>query len=79
MSEPMSTELKTAIKSIERLCGEVELVSYGLAPNPTGFCYEVIETKYRDASEMQLMLRKLEDALEALNHKDTRTIIELYL
>ena len=30
------------MRELEQLC-EIEFMSYGLAPNPTGYCYELID------------------------------------
>jgi len=35
--EQMNKDLKNCIRIIESLCGDIELVSFGLAPNPNGF------------------------------------------
>lgn len=35
---------------LEERCG-VEIVSYGLAPNPTGYCYEIINDDRYESME----------------------------
>jgi hypothetical protein len=80
MSDTMSQNLKDAITAIESLVGEAELVSYGLAPNTNGFCYEVFKRqRYSTAGQLRTKLNRLDATLEALNHRDTQSIIELYL
>lgn len=34
-------DIKKLVTLLERYCGDIEIVSYGLAPNPFGFCYEI--------------------------------------
>jgi hypothetical protein len=80
MSDTMSQNLKDAITAIESLVGEAELISYGLAPNSSGFCYEVYERqRYSTTGQLRTKLKRLDATLEALNHRDTQSIIELYL
>lgn len=70
----MTARVKHVIKILEELCGDVELVSYGLAPNSDGFCYEVIndDVKYVD-------LKRLDEALDSLTSVDEEIIKDLYL
>lgn len=65
--------LRNCIRILESLCGDVELVSYGLAPNPNGFCYE----KHTAISEVDE--KALNDALNSLSSKEIETLTELYL
>jgi len=68
--------LKEVIQRLENLCGQVELVSFGLAPNPNGFCYET----YDDYGSIDpVKLKGLNLALDSLSNKEAQTIIELYL
>jgi hypothetical protein len=68
-----ATNLRNCIRILESLCGDVELVSYGLAPNPDGFCYE-IHTQVSDTD-----LKVLDDALGMLTTNEENTLKELYL
>ena len=70
----MNKELRDAIKVIENLCGEIELVSYGLAPNPNGFSYEVFGSNIEPKR-----LSELDLTLDHLSNDNTETIKELYL
>lgn len=69
----MSDNLKNTIRIIESLTGDVELVSYGLAPKPNGFCYE----NHGNINETDLKV--LDTALGSLNNEETETLRELYL
>lgn len=68
-----ATNLRNCIRILESLCGDVELISYGLAPNPDGFCYE----KLTEVSETDL--KALDSALGSLNSEEQETLKELYL
>ena len=63
----MSTLYKL-ISVLEKYCGELELVSFGLAPNPNGFCYEVYgDIPNKDLKRInslldQLTIKELKDA-----------------
>ena len=67
----MSEDLKDCIRELEKLCGQVELVSFGLAPNPFGFCYEVLDSE-ADVTD-------LDASLECLSDEDEITLRSLYL
>jgi len=71
----MNKDLKNCIRIIESLCGDIELVSFGLAPNPNGFCYEVHNESLFNTKE----LKALDDALNYLTGEEEDTIKELYL
>lgn len=47
---------------------ELEIVSYGLAPNPNGFCFE----SYGNASES--VKRKFSKMLDALNSNEVKKL-----
>lgn len=70
-----ATNLRNCIRILESLCGDVELVSFGLAPNPNGFCYEVHNESLFNTKE----LKALDDALEILTSEEENTLKELYL
>lgn len=67
--------LRDCISILEKHCGKVELVSYGLAPNPFGFCYEILEHNLGGTVE----IREIENSLESLNSEQENVIKELYL
>ncbi len=69
--------MTNTIKLIEEILetGDFELVSYGLAPNPDGFCYEFIGEVYREA-ETELRLNEL---LYGLTNEETRILKKRYL
>ena len=69
----MSTYLKRLIELLEKHCGNIELISYGLAPNPNGFCYEQYDEV--DAKD----LKEIDELLELINSEDVQTLRELYL
>jgi len=71
----MNKDLKNCIRIIESLCGDIELVSFGLAPNPNGFCYEVHNESLFNTKELEA----LDDALNYLTGEEEDTIKELYL
>lgn len=58
------------IEQIISLCmiHDIEIVSYGLAPNPNGFCYEIGNTP-ADAAE------KLDELLDSLTAKEKEELI----
>jgi hypothetical protein len=66
--------LRDCIKVLENHCGQIELISYGLAPNPFGFCYEIIE-----GSSGTINIRTIENALDSLNSDQEEVIKGLYL
>lgn len=51
----------------------IEIVSYGLAPNPNGFCYELPENL--DDTDAYETLNKMLDALTAQQVVELRKII----
>jgi hypothetical protein len=55
--------------------GEFELVSYGLAPNPDGFCYEFSGDGKRD----KVQETRLNNLLDSLNESEERLIKARYL
>jgi hypothetical protein len=50
---------------------DIEIVSYGLAPNPNGFCYEVGDTCAAAAEDLDRML----DALSTKDEQELRRLI----
>jgi len=71
----MSKDLKTLIALLEKYCGEIELISYGLAPNPNGFCYELYDPDNVSLED----LTKINLLLDTLSTKDTNVLKSLYL
>lgn len=67
----MNRQLKRVIRILEKNIESLELVSYGLAPNPTGFCYERYGKVYHE--------RELNELLDELSDEDEETLKELYL
>jgi hypothetical protein len=63
------------IKKIEDILdtGKFELVSFGLAPNPWGFCFE------RDEEASKLEARRLSKLLDGLSDEETNYLKENYL
>jgi len=68
-----ATNLRNCIRILESLCGDVELVSYGLSPNVNGFCYE----NHGNINETDLKV--LDAALNSLTSEEEQTLRELYL
>ena len=62
------------IRQLEKLCGDIELVSYGLAPNPNGFCYEILND-----SVLYADILRLDKLLDELSPQGEKIIRELYL
>lgn len=54
--------------------GNFELVSYGLAPNPNGFCYEFIGEKRNKKQE-----KRLNDLLSSLDDKEELILKRMFL
>ena len=50
--EAMTDDLKRLINIIEEQFGNIQLVSYGLAPNPKGFCFELYDPDLISESEL---------------------------
>lgn len=69
----MSTYLTRLIELLEKNVGDIEIISYGLAPNPNGFCYELYDNV--DAKD----LKEIDTLLELLSSEDVQTLRELYL
>ena len=69
----MSDDVKRLIELLERNCGDIELVSYGLAPNPFGFCYEV----YGKVPVGDLI--KIDVILSTMSDEDEEVIRDTYL
>jgi len=66
----MDQDQKTVHKLLERcIDANVEIVSYGLAPNPNGFCYEVHEPRASDE-----ILATIDKALDQLSPNDVRIL-----
>jgi len=70
-----ATNLRACVRHLESLCGEVELVSYGLAPNPNGFCYEILE----GADVGWDMIEELDRLLNNLSNREEIELKYLYL
>lgn len=66
--------LRDCIKVLEQHCGSIELVSYCLAPNVNGFCYEIVENPIG-----AIEIRSIENALDSLSVDQENVIKELYL
>lgn len=71
ISNPVS-ELKELLETYSH---DIELVSFGLAPNPSGFCYELSENHKMPAS----VLKKINTLLNVLNEEEEEEIKNLYL
>lgn len=67
--------LRQLIRLLEKYCGDIELISYGLAPNPNGFCYEILEPDNVDQSD----LIKINYLLNTLTSKQENELKHLYL
>lgn len=65
MKQPM-----TKIDQILELCADsgIEIVSYGLAPNPNGFCFESCD----DSTEREV--KQMNDLLESLSTKEENVL-----
>ena len=63
-----NNNLLETIELLEKHCGDIALVSFGLAPNPFGFCYEVYNTYNKvprtDLNALDFLLGNLNDAQE---------------
>ena len=72
----MSRDLKLLINLLEKHCDVITLVSYGLAPNPNGFSYEL----YGDipADEVKDIVR-IDKLLDGLNKHDEEILKDMYL
>ena len=58
----------------------IELVSYGLAPNPFGFCYELPEHETQEQfSSLGLYAAELEGLLKQLNTNQENELKKLTL
>lgn len=68
----MTTATKTQqhIQDILLLCDlhDIEIVSYGLAPNPNGFCYERGEATTNEACQW------INDVLDSLNKEEIKEL-----
>jgi len=73
MTDKLTPNVLKLIDLLETDVGDIELVSYGLAPNPNGFCYEVYNT-YNVVDT-----KKIDAALNSLTKLEEVTIRELYL
>lgn len=60
MSKPTGYRLDKIFDMLEEY--SIEIVSYGLAPNPNGFCFESEENKK--------ITQRFSGLLEGLNHTD---------
>ena len=70
----MNTNLSRVIELLDELSGCLELVSFGLAPNPNGFCYEVLDESIDRERE-----RELSYLLGSLDKESEQYLIEVYL
>jgi hypothetical protein len=66
-----SKRIQTVLDLLDKL--DAELVSYGLAPNPNGFCYEISD--YRNIIPEDEF--KLNEALEDLTIKEEQELRKL--
>jgi hypothetical protein len=71
----LTKDLKQLIKILEEQCGNIEIVSYGLSPNPNGFCYEVYNPDKIDKSKAINFCYLINN----LTNKEEKIIKELYL
>lgn len=69
----MTKELKRIIRLLEKYCDDIEIMSYGLYPNPTGFCY----MKYNEIDIKDEI--RLNSMLESLSSEDTDILKLLYI
>lgn len=71
----MNSHIKAQVDHIERLLEtyDCELVSYGLAPNPNGFCFE------RGENTTDLEAKLLSEALGSLSKEAENYLREHYL
>ena len=67
--------LRDCIEVIEKHIGKIELVSFGLAPNPFGFCYEILDHNFGGSID----IRTIENSLDSLSSDQENVIKELYL
>lgn len=69
--------LRECIRLIESLLGVVELTTYGVAPNPNGFFYEIL----KDAITLgeRRKIKFLDRELDSLSKNQEAVIKELYL
>lgn len=53
--------MRNKVQQILYLCAlhNIEIVSYGLAPNPNGFCYEIGDTPIAAVEELENLLDSL--------------------
>ena len=67
--------MNSKIKKIEALCldHDIEIVSFGLSPNPNGFCYETPERPIN-----KKVLIKLDELLDSLNSEETLIMRRYY-
>ena len=66
--------LRDCITVLENHVGQIELVSYGIAPNSFGFCYEILE-----GAQGTIEIRAIENALDSLSYEQEQVLRELYL
>ena len=69
--------LREAKRLLESLVDVIELVSFGLAPNPNGFCYEILKDGLIRSERVKM--KSLNRELDSLNKAQQEVIKELYL
>lgn len=60
------------IVDICELC-DIEIVSFGLVPNPDGFCYELPE----EYNEIKEYIKELDSLLDSLNKREVNCLRDL--
>jgi len=68
-----SYEIERLIQLLEKNCHAIEIVSYGLAPNSFGFCYEIFD----DIPKKEL--NEIDSLLDYLNDDDVEFLRAAYL
>ena len=69
--------LRECIRLLESLVDVIELISFGLAPNPNGFCYEILKDGLIKSERVKM--KSLDRELDSLNEAQEEVIRELYL
>ena len=54
--------------------GHIEIVSYGLAPNPFGFCFEILNDELTDKT-----LKTISEAFDYLSNEEEELLRKQYL
>jgi hypothetical protein len=83
MTKQITKQIKVIAEILEQF--NIELISYGLAPNPNGFCFETpyiddVQNNYDDTQELLSdAAKELTALLASLTKQEEKYLINNYL